>query len=72
MKKKKLSQGKRIISRRTFVNSAAAGTAFVAIGPVTNLFANDIQQVAPWPPDATKYRFHMIGHGHIDPVWLWP
>ena len=25
-----------------------------------------------WPPQASQYRFHMIGNAHIDPVWLWP
>jgi alpha-mannosidase len=25
----------------------------------------------PWPPEASKYRFHMIGNSHIDAVWLW-
>ena len=30
------------------------------------------QAPAPWPPEARQYRFHMIGNGHIDPVWLWP
>jgi alpha-mannosidase len=50
----------------------AAGTAFIAIGPVINIFRNDIQQVEQWPVDAAKFRFHMIGQAHIDPVWLWP
>ena len=72
MKKKKVSKSKSIISRRTFINHAAAGTAFIAMGPVTNLFADGIQQSRAWPADASKFRFHMIGHGHIDPVWLWP
>ena len=30
------------------------------------------QEPTPWPPEATKLRFHMIGNAHIDPVWLWP
>lgn len=60
------------ISRRTFINRAGAGSALLAMGPVTNLFATDLQQVVPWQTDAPKYKFHMIGHGHIDPVWLWP
>jgi alpha-mannosidase len=24
-----------------------------------------------WPPQASQYRFHMIGNSHIDAVWLW-
>ncbi len=30
------------------------------------------QTSTPWPADAAKHRFHMIGQAHIDPVWLWP
>jgi alpha-mannosidase len=72
MKNKNISQNRSTISRRTFVSHAAAGTAFVAMGPVTNLIQNNIQQISNWPSDATKFRFHMIGQAHIDPVWLWP
>jgi alpha-mannosidase len=72
MKNKNLPQDKQTISRRTFVNRAAAGTIFVAMGPLTNLVTNNMQQAAKWPSDAKKYRFHMIGQAHIDPVWLWP
>jgi alpha-mannosidase len=72
MKNKNNSKGKRIMSRRTFVNRAAAGTAAVAIGPVTDFFTNDTQQIGQWPSGAAKFRFHMIGQAHIDPVWLWP
>jgi len=72
MKNKKVSKARSLISRRTFINHAATGTAFIAMGPVTNLFANDVPQVVEWPADASKFKFHMIGHGHIDPVWLWP
>ena len=72
MKNKKVSKARSLISRRTFINHAATGTAFIAMGPVTNLFANGVPQVVEWPADASKFKFHMIGHGHIDPVWLWP
>jgi alpha-mannosidase len=72
MKNKIVPQNKRIISRRSFVNSVAAGTAFIAMSPVSKHFKTEVQQTGQWPSDATKYRFHMIGHGHIDPVWLWP
>jgi len=24
-----------------------------------------------WPPQASQYRFHLIGNSHIDAVWLW-
>jgi alpha-mannosidase len=72
MKNKKSMKPKNPISRRAFINNAAAGTAFIAMGPVSGIFRNDLQQADAWPADASKFRFHMIGHGHIDPVWLWP
>ena len=72
MKNEKASHSKMAISRRTFVGNVAAGSAFIALGPVTNLFSKNIQKVEQWPSDATKFRFHMIGQAHIDPVWLWP
>ncbi|KPL13298.1 MAG: hypothetical protein AMS23_04260 [Bacteroides sp. SM1_62] len=60
------------LSRRSFLNQAATGTAFIALGSVTKLLANDAPPSEPWPAGATGFRFHMIGHTHIDPVWLWP
>ena len=68
MKNKSVLKARGFISRRTFINHAATGTAVIALGPVTNLIANDIQQVEPWPADASKFRFHMIGYAHIDIV----
>ena len=66
------SQTKRFISRRTFVNHALAGSAALTLAPITNFLSNDSQRDGTWPSGATKFRFHMIGHAHIDPVWLWP
>lgn len=60
------------ISRRTFLHRTAGVGALLAMGPVTRLVADDLQQLTYWPADASKFRFHMIGHAHIDPVWLWP
>ena len=60
------------ISRRTFINRAATGTAFLAMAPVTKLLADDLKQSTLWPANAPEFKFHMIGHAHIDPVWLWP
>jgi len=31
-----------------------------------------VQTAKAWPSEAKQFRFHMIGHAHIDPVWLWP
>lgn len=68
MNNKSVSQ----ISRRSFISRAAAGSALIVMGPVSNLLADEFQKVVPWPVDASKYKFYMIGHAHIDPVWLWP
>jgi alpha-mannosidase len=58
------------ISRRDFLNRTAAGTAALALTPVNSLLAHPA--AAKWPKDAGKYSIYLIGHGHIDPVWLWP
>lgn len=63
---------RRTLSRRSFLNQAATGTAFIAMVPVTKLMAYDAPAAETWPADAVNFRFHMIGHAHIDPVWLWP
>lgn len=72
MKNANDSKKRNQISRRTFINSAASGTLFLALTPVTNLLASDLKQATPWPANAPDFKFHMIGHAHIDPVWLWP
>ncbi|MDB4584382.1 hypothetical protein N9164_14615, partial [Draconibacterium sp.] len=59
------------LSRRSFIRRAASGTALMAFAPLTNLTAKDYKEVKLWPEDASDYKFHMIGHAHIDPVWLW-
>jgi alpha-mannosidase len=66
------SKRKTKISRRKFVNITVSGTAAAVISPVTGLFISNFQQEEKWPEDSMHYRFHMIGHAHIDPVWLWP
>jgi alpha-mannosidase len=72
MKKENSSKNKKSISRRTFINYSSAGVAGMVFGPVPDLLANEAQQNASWPSTAGKFRFHMIGQAHIDPVWLWP
>ena len=72
MKKENGSRNRKSISRRTFINYSSAGVAGIVLGPVPGLLANDARQEGPWPSDAGKFRFHMIGQAHIDPVWLWP
>jgi alpha-mannosidase len=59
------------LSRRNFLRKAASGTALLALAPATNLFANSFQAGTAWSADATKFKIHMIGQAHIDPVWLW-
>ena len=58
------------ISRRNFISRTVAGTAALAFSPATSLLAN--VNANQWQKDAGKYTIYMIGHGHIDPVWLWP
>ena len=58
------------ISRRDFINRTAVGTAALALTPMNSLLA--YPATAKWPKDAKKYSIYLIGHGHIDPVWLWP
>ena len=72
MKKENSSRNKKGISRRTFINYSSVGVASIVLGPVPGLLANDAQQTGSWHSDAGKFRFHMIGQAHIDPVWLWP
>lgn len=72
MKKEKRSDRGKKITRRTFIQFGSAGVAGIVLSPVTGLPATDNKQDASWPADAGKYRFHMIGQAHIDPVWLWP
>lgn len=62
----------RKISRRSFLSKTAAGTAGIAIVPLMNIPVQENHQTGKWPADAGKYKFHLIGHAHIDPVWLWP
>jgi alpha-mannosidase len=66
-----MKSGKRKISRRKFVNLTAAGTAAAIIAP-GRLVQGGTTLQQTWPENASQYRFHMIGHAHIDPVWLWP
>jgi alpha-mannosidase len=67
-----MSEKRKIITRRSFLNKAAAGTAGIAIVPLMNDPLLTKQQTGKWPAEAGKYRFHLIGQAHIDPVWLWP
>ena len=56
------------LTRRQFINRAAIGTAAIAVTPFNTVFA----QSPTWPCNAGEVTFYMIGHAHIDPVWLWP
>lgn len=72
MKKENISKNKKLITRRNFINYSSAGVAGIVLGPVPCLPGIDTQQTGSWLSDEGKYRFHMIGQAHIDPVWLWP
>jgi len=65
------NKSKTKLSRRSFLKGAASGTTILALAPATNLFANSFQAGTAWTLDAAKFRIHMIGQAHIDPVWLW-
>ena len=60
-----------LITRRNFIRRTMASAATVALTPLTSIMAKASPQ-QDWPADAKKYTLYMIGHGHIDPVWLWP
>lgn len=72
MKNKTIKGNRHTLSRRAFVNRTVAGSAFLAFSPLTTFMAGERKQDEKWPSGAEKYRVHMIGHAHIDPVWLWP
>jgi alpha-mannosidase len=59
------------LSRRSFIGRTAVGAAAIAITPVSSVFGG-ARLPANWPANAEGITFHMIGHAHIDPVWLWP
>jgi len=69
---KRISGKQKILSRRSFINKIAAGSAAASLVPVRSFITNDYQQSAGWPDGSEAFRIHMIGHAHIDPVWLWP
>ena len=72
MKKEKGTGKGRDLSRRNFICYSSAGFAGIVLGRGPGLLAENELQAVSWPVDAGKYRFHMIGQAHIDPVWLWP
>ena len=59
------------LSRRNFLRNTASGTALLALAPAANLFAGNLQVDFAWSAEAAKFKIHMIGQAHIDPVWLW-
>lgn len=59
------------ISRRTFLERSLLGMAAMSLVPWADLWAEERKTIAQWAPEAHLYTFHLIGHGHIDPVWLW-
>src|SRR5512133_2358152 len=59
------------LTRRSFLKGAASGSALIALAPAANLFANGLPADFVWSAEAIKFKVHMIGQAHIDPVWLW-
>ncbi|MCJ7449438.1 MAG: hypothetical protein MUO72_17315 [Bacteroidales bacterium] len=72
MKNKTISGNQGTLSRRTFIRRTAAGSVIVAFGPFNALIPDEKQQAGKWSSGSKDFRVHMIGHAHIDPVWLWP
>jgi len=72
MKNKNKPADRESLSRRSFIGKAATASTFVVLNPLSGVFAGTGPQELPWPEGAGKFRVHMIGHAHIDPVWLWP
>ncbi|MDR1938272.1 MAG: hypothetical protein LBQ73_07225, partial [Tannerellaceae bacterium] len=58
------------ISRRDFINRTIMGAGALVLSPANSLLANPATSF--WPKNAKKYSIYMIGHAHIDLVWLWP
>ncbi len=59
------------LSRRTFLKQTLWGVTAISLVPWADLWAEERKTVSQWAPEARLYTFHLIGHGHIDPVWLW-
>ena len=72
MKTRKKQENTMNLTRRKFIGQAATGSAFVMLAPFNSMIGADFQETANWPAGASDFRVHMIGHAHIDPVWLWP
>jgi alpha-mannosidase len=66
----KNSSKKTALTRRQFISRTVVGTAAVAITPFGSVLGENMQQ-SNWPANSSQFKFHMIGHAHIDPVWLW-
>ncbi|MDR2765352.1 MAG: glycosyl hydrolase-related protein [Tannerella sp.] len=58
------------LTRRDFIRRAALGSAALAITPANSLLARPAK--SGWPRNAKKYSIYMIGHAHLDVIWLWP
>jgi hypothetical protein len=61
MKNARNSKDQKAISRRSFLNKAAAGTAGIAFVPLFKNLEQEEQQTGRWSADARNYRFHLIG-----------
>ena len=72
MKKSGDRKRQKVFHEGNFLNKQLSATVGIAFVPVLGGFKMEEQQAGKWPADAGKYRFHLIGQAHIDPVWLWP
>lgn len=60
------------LPRRKFIAMMTSGTVSAAFLPFSELISASDYQSLKWPSGSSKFRIHMIGNAHIDPVWLWP
>ncbi len=65
------NKSKASLSRRSFLRHATSGSLFLALAPATQLFASSFPSGFVWSAEAAKFKIHMVGQAHIDPVWLW-
>ncbi|MGD0343184.1 MAG: hypothetical protein ABSA76_15900, partial [Bacteroidales bacterium] len=72
MEKMNHTGNRKTLSRRKFVSQTVAGSTLALLSPMVFFGENCQDKSAAWPRDSSKYRVHMIGNAHIDPVWLWP
>lgn len=70
--KSRIKKTENDLSRRKFMSMMTSGALAAVFVPVGELFEAVKHLPLKWSSGAEKFRIHMIGNAHIDPVWLWP